>query len=286
MLNILLEHGKEVHISEDLLKIIVANKSGGTQMLADVLKHCKGIPISSALLVEAGIHGGSYGDGRRLLDLIFRYDQNIEITEDAVTAMAKNEIGGAVMLSTLLDHKNTIEFSEDTLVAAAGNESTGAKIFSVILSRSVDIAFNEKTLKAAASNYGSLGQREELFWTIISHNKNIVISTEVMAAMTKKGFDTEEHGVGLDMSIMNSLMDHGSCENKAHGSLKSVEKMMSSHSGRRWHYKDCKIKISPKMKEAAIRWEPDAIDFLNAHKRPNVNFTKSTTQATSEDPDP
>ena len=282
MLAMLWEHGKDIRFSQDLLPLIVANRKSGTEMLTGVFKRCKSIPISQDLLIAACKHGSS--DGGELLDLILGYDKNIEVSEDALRAIAKNVISGAAMVSAIFAHKKTIEFSEDTLNAIARNENKAAKIFSDILDHNIDIAFSEETLKAAASNY-PVGI--EIFWTILSHNKHIVVSTEVMGAIKQLGREMEGSWpmVGLDMHIMNLLMDHGNCEIKFRGHFESKEEMMSCQSGRKQHYEECKIRISREMRQAAMRWEPDAIEFLLAHKRPNVTFTKSPRQEISEDAD-
>ena len=274
MLANLRKHGKDIRFGQDLLPLIVANRKGGTEMLAGVFKRCKSIPISQDLLVAAGKHGGS--DGGKLWDLILGYDENIEVSEDALRAVVKNEIDGAAMVSAIFAHRKAIKFSEENLNAVARNEKTGAKIFSDILSHGIDVAFSEETLKAAASNYW-VGI--EIFWTILSHNKSIVISTEVMGAIKQLGNEREGSWDkwGKDMHIMNLLMDHGNCE--------ITEEKMSCKSGREQHYEECKIRISRKMRLAAIRWEPDAIDFLEAHKRPNVTFIKSPPREVSEDTD-
>ena len=282
MLAMLWEHGKDIQFSPDLLPLIVANEKSGTEMLAGVFKRCKSIPISQDLLIAAGKHGSF--DGGELLDLILGYDKDIEVSEDALRAIAKNEISGAAMVSAIFAHNKTIEFSEDTLNAVAKNENKAAKIFSDILDHNIDIAFSEETLKAAASNY-PVGI--EIFWTILSHNKHIVVSTEVMGAIKQVGWEMEGSWpmAGLDMHIMNLLMDHGNCEIKFRGRFESKEKMMSCRSGRKQHYEECKIRISRKMRQAAMRWEPDAIEFLVAHKRPNVTFIRSPRQEVSENAD-
>lgn len=165
-----------------------------------------------------------------------------------------------------------IEISEDTLKTAAGNESRGPEILSVILSHNMKTQVGEDTLKAAASNERAGGN---VFWSILSHNIRVVISTEVMDAMAEDW--------DVDTDIMNMLMDHGNCE--VNDCFESREEMMRNGVKRGVHYHGCKLEVTRRMKEAAIRWDPDTIDFLNAHKRPNVTFIRSTMQDISEDLD-
>lgn len=273
-LAIALKHHKDVHISQTLLALMLADSYNGNftgaKMFAVVLEHRKGIHISQDLLVAAATNCCS-GAGK-LFHLIFEYDGSIEVSENVLKAAAGNHLSGAAIFSAIFIHDEKTELNEDTLNTAAGNTSCGAKIFSTILSHNVKIEISENTLKAAAGNHAGGG---EIFSTILSHNKNTVISTEVMGAMTEER---------VDLDIMNLLMDHEGCE--VNDGFKSREEMMKHDLNRGIHYHRCKLEVTREMKEAAIRWEPDAIAFLNAHKRPNVTFTRSPTQAVSEDRDP
>ena len=363
MLAVVLEHYKDVKISQDLLTLMFANSECGAKMLALVLRHRKGIRISQDLLVAAA----SARDGTNFR-LLLDYDENIEVSENAVTAAAGNPYGGPAIFWTISSHNKKVKVSEATLEAAARNWSEGPYLISVVSSLDEKIEVTEDTLKAAAktssANFSAIlglnkkieisedvlkvaarsfpdGVRifsivldydknievsedtlialltkypwdregtlwavlnrskkvevgEELlkfaarnkdsavkmFWTLVGLKKNIVISVGVMDAIA------EDERVGRD--ILDVLMDHSNCENGVPSGFESLEEMKGGLglSGRNRHFDECQLRVSWEMMRAIVRWEPDGIDFLMAHKRPNVTFARETTQPVPSDPNP
>ena len=274
MLIDVLEYDNEVQIGQDLLMLMVAATTCGTDMLAVVLKHRKGIRISQDLLVAVFFN---YGSGRgKTIDLILEYDETIEVSEDMLKAAAGNWSGGEDIFSAIFKHNKKTKVNEDTLIAATGNTSSGAYILSAILSHDKETEVSENTLRAAARNDWNGG---DIFSAILIHTKNIIISMEVICAIA------ENNKLGIHM--MNLLMDHGSCDLELNGHFKfsgGLEEVMSDKLRLHNSYDNCELSISQEMMEAAARWEPDVIEFLIAHKRPNVTFTRSTTRPIPDDP--
>ena len=300
MLTFIPEHYTGVQISYHLLALMITNSGRCKELLDYVLGHCKGIPVSRDLL-ELVV---DQMDGPQMLDNVLEYDKSIHISQELLALMVNKVLSGANLLSVVLKHDKSIpisnsllvtavssgssgydhvlglildndedlEVSEDILKAAASNGTYGASLFSAMLSRRGKIEISENVLKAALA--GDYWKDGEVFWTILQHNKQVFISAEVIDIMM------ENHKLGT--TIMNGLMDHRGCEIKPIQS-KSGEEPMSNWAERSYHYHRCKFKITWKMMEAAARREPEAIDFLTAHKRPNVTFAWDMTQATSND---
>ena len=274
MFETVLEYDKGVQIGQDLLTLMVAEEYWGTEMLAVVLKHRNGIHISQDLLVAVGIN--SRIGHERIIELILEYDETIEVSEDMLKAAAGNPSMGAKFVSAILSHDKNLEVSEGTQIAAAENEFQAGRIFSFILSHDKKIEVSEDILKAAARHDSEGGH---IFSAILIHTKNIIISMEVICAIA------ENNKLGIHM--MNLLMDHGSCDLELHGHFKfsgGLEEVMSDKLRLHNRFDNCELSISQEMMEAAARWEPDVIEFLIAHKRPNVTFTRSTTRPIPHDP--
>lgn len=268
-LAIVLKHCKDVQVSQNLLALIFAHSLHSAGLLAAVLEHRKDIHISQDFLVATATN--SVVSGGELFDLVLKYDDSIEITEDTLKAAAGNSSEGAAIFSAILNHKKKIGFSEETLKIAAS--INGGAMFSAMLSLDKKIEISEDILKAAAANHA---HGEEVFSAILSHSKNIVISMDVMRAMTAEW--------RVDLGIINLLMDHGSCKFYESHYFRGGRIRRPSISSYDSH--GCKFEVSQAMKEAAKRWEPDAIEFLEAHKRPNVTFVKSPPQEVAEDLEP
>lgn len=272
MLAYVLEHCKDIHITQDLLKMIVDHFVGGPQMLDNVLEYDESIHISEellALMITKGVNGAE------LFSVVLKHDKNILISNSLlIAAVSRVSSGYDQVLGVILDNDEGFKVSEDILKAAARNSDYGASLFSAILSRRKQIEISEDILKAAL--IGDHWRNGEVFWTILEHNKKIFISAEVMDILV------ENHELGI--KIMNELMDHRRCEIELK-QLKSGEDFLGDRGQRGYHYYRCRFKISRKMMEAAARWEPEAIDFLTAHKRSNVTFAWNTMQPTSNDSD-
>ena len=302
MLAFISEHYTGVQISYHLLALMITNRGRGEELLAYVLEHCKGITVSQGML-ELIV---DQMDGAQMLDKVLEYDRSIHISQELLALMVAKVLNGAKLLSVVLKHdKDSLisdslliaaishdssgydqvfgvildkyedfKVSEDILKAVARNSTHGASLLSAILSRRENIQISEDILKAALA--GDYWKHGEVFWTILEHNKQVFISMEVI--------DTMMENQKLGTTIMNGLMDHRSCEIEFKES-NSGEEFMSNWAQRSYHYHRCKFKISWKTIEAAARWEPEATDFLTAHKRRNVTFAWNTTQVASIDSD-
>ena len=269
LLSYALGHCKGIPVSQDLMELIV-NQMDGPQMLDDILEYDKSIHISQELLA---LMATKVLNGAKFLSVVLKHNKSIPISDALlITAISNGSSGYDQVLSVMLDNDEDLEVSEDMLKAAASNGTHGASLFSAMLSRREKIEISEDILKAALA--GDYWKDGEVFWTILEHNKQVFISMEVINTMMENQ--------KLGTTIMNGLMDHRGCEIEPIES-KSGEEPMSNWAERSYHFHRCKFKISWKMVEAAARQEPEAIDFLTAHKRPNVTFAWNTVQATSND---
>ena len=270
LLAFVLGHCKGIHISRDLLELIVDQSYGPAQMLADVLEYDNSIHISQELLAQMVTKGSN---GAKMLSVVLEHDKGILISDSLlISAVSSGSSGYDHVLGLILDNDEDLEVGEDILEAAARNCIYGASIFSAIFSRRGKVEISEDILKAAFT--GDHWRHGEVFWTILEHNQRVFISAEVIDTMM------EDHELGV--TIMNQLMDHRRCEIEPK-QLESGEDFLGDTGKRGYHYLRCKFKITRKIMEAAARQEPEAVDFLTAHKRPNVTFAWNSVQSTSND---
>lgn len=145
-------------------------------------------------MLVAAVNGNERGYGE-VFDLILEQDENTEVSEDTLKAVAGNTSSGVGIFSAILSHKKEIAISEDTMKAAAGN-TWGPDIFLVILSHNGEIEIGDDALKAAISNKWN---GSDIFRANLNHKKNVVISTNSIRAIA----EDDHYGQG----IMNELMD-------------------------------------------------------------------------------
>ena len=296
--DLLLDYDENIEVGEDAVKAAAGNSFGGPKIFSAIFSHNKKIEVSEATLEAAARNNLS---GEDIISAILNLDEKIEFTEDTLKVVAGNSHGAGIFAAILGYNKN-IEVSEDILKVAARNKYEGARIFLAILDHDKNIEVSEDTLIVALTN--CWGIEEDIFWAVLSHNKTIevgdktlkfavrnkwkganmfwalvslkkkiVISMEVMDALD------EDREVG--MHILDVLMDHDNCENEVPSDFTSLEEMKSSLPDRNRHFHKCKFGVSWQTVRDGARWEPEAIDFLIAHKRSNVTFARHTTKAIS-----
>ncbi len=162
--------------------------------------------------------------------------------------------------------------SQEIVMWVIHNRRTGNLILPVILAYyrtlGVEVEFSQDMLvQAARSRYRAVG----LFWTILGYAKMIVISKKVIREIARNIY---YRGI-----VLNMLMDH------AHCGFKNFEGVPENrfHSAMEEHMRICPSQISHEMAESAGRWEPSAIEYLQAHARPNITFTKTLAEADDTD---
>jgi hypothetical protein len=121
VMELLLEHGgRNIQITEDIMRAAVSNEENGTEM--------------TELLLE---YGG----------------QSILVTNDIIKSAVKNEAHGAVIIKLLLEHESKdIQFTEDLVCMVANEEESGAEVMELLLENCRDIFATEGILKIAANN--------------------------------------------------------------------------------------------------------------------------------------
>ncbi len=151
---------------------------------------------------------------------------------------------------------------------AIGNIRSGYRVLAAVLKyyNDVDVEFSPEMLaEAASSNLDAI----EMFWTILRNNKNcIAINDRVMAGIADNY---------RAIYIMSLLMDHEGCREKDPLDPSAIigryvdDAVIS-------HLDTCVTGLSLQMIEAAARWEPDAIEYLQAHARPNITFIRNIAE--------
>lgn len=125
---------------------------------------------------------------------------------------------------------------------------------------------HDSLVKAAGLHEGAL-----LYQGILRANENIVITEDMMDSIATSV---------IGIAITGVLMDHGLC-----GTTDLVDDRSSGFyeitRTSEKHMETCKIRISKETLEAAARWEPDTIGYLQAHAKPQVTFTKEILQTAS-----
>ena len=113
-----------------------------------------------------------------------------------------------------------------------------------------------------------------MFWAILRHNTNcIAISDRVMAAIAKN-----LRGI----YILSVLMENGLFANMEY--LVAINGFIEDAVISTLHINNAGVSLQTM--EAAARWEPDAIEYLQAHARPNVRFTRSVAETASSSSNP
>ena len=107
-----------------------------------------------------------------------------------------------------------------------------------------------------------------LYHGILLANKNFVVTGDMMNSIA-----TSSSGI----AITGLLMDHGDCGTADHvdeGDSRFIDIKRKSEI----HMVTCKTRVSTNTLEAAARWEPGTIEYLQAHARPQVTFTREILQ--------
>lgn len=184
--------------------------------------------------------------GRNIKLVIDRYKPPPSTSQEVVRWVINNRIWGVRMLPAIL------EYYED-----------------------IEIDLSQDMLVTAASNRCL---KTLLFWTVLRHNRSVVITKYVMDSIASQ--DSRSH-FPPGVFLMNMLVGHESCGIKNFEGTRNRQRMEYVES----HMETCKTKISEQMRKAALRWEPDAIAFLQAHARPNVTIIGTIAETASSSSD-
>lgn len=160
--------------------------------------------------------------------------------------------------------------SQDTVKWVIENETfRSAKMLPAVLDYwrgvGVEIEFNQELLVPAASQYSSLS----LFWSILGYAPDIVITKKLMKQIAA-GQSRHDHCL-----MINIFMDHADCGANSFRGVPTWDITNTVNS----HIRTCTTRVSEDMVEAAMRWEPEAIEYLQTHARPNVRFVESLREA-------
>ena len=107
------------------------------------------------------------------------------------------------------------------------------------------------------------GDAKSLIKTILDQAKSIVITRDLLGEIL--GFPSNAN------CLINLILNHEHCGVKNchwvadHLSMSADEKSISA----------CPVRVSSQMMQAALRWNPAAIEYLRTHARPNVTFAET-----------
>ena len=193
--------------------------------------------------------------------MLERYEP-LSLSRDIGKCIASNTSGGIEVLRCLCQKYKDISFSQDQLAAVAEN-SNGMYLADIILEYDESLDISQLVIHAAASTpYG-----HEVFFVLMYHNKSLEITWGSLKIIKSTG-------------TVKMFMDHQDCGFKFPD---EGEPMFEAYIDMSSHITcgDCKLNFSEQMLQAAARWEPDAIDYLRSHARPNVTFRKYSLEERS-----
>ena len=200
--------------------------------------------------------------GTRLMGIGYEKDQMVEV-------FLRGDPGGLTVedIETVIYHYNINPSKiQDVMLWLMDNRTIGSEKLQVIVKcyNNIEIRFSQDILVKAADS-GQYGAG--LFWFMVRHSKNILITEPVMSCLA----------INRDYGhvVFSLLMDHSNCKVN---DLEDLEDLQIVHAVET-HMRTCPIRISRKRMRAAARWEPAAIKYLQDHARPNVTFAKTLADA-------
>ena len=123
-----------------------------------------------------------------------------------------------------------------------------------------EIQFTPGMLVIAACCYGDA---KPLIKTILDQAKSIVITKDLLEEAVE--FPSNAN------SLINLILNHENCEVKT---CHWVTDHLSTHADEQ-SISTCPVQVSSETMQAALRWNPAAIEYLRTHARPNVTFTET-----------
>ena len=234
-------------VSSEMLKYILDKPDSLTEtLLLELIKGCVHLGEEDDLVHRIFSRGEIIGCDERLILQAFCRDSSCE----------RN-------IKLVIDrYKPPPSKSQEIMMWVIHNRRIGASILPVILEYyrtvGVETEFSQDMLlQAARSGYHA----RELFWTILDYAKRIVISEKVIRSLARDKLN--------GVIILNLHMDHADC--------RVITYPLAIYK----HFHRCPRRISDEMAKSAARWEPSAIEYLQAHARSNVTFTKTPAEAES-----
>ena len=236
---------------------------------SDILRYTLDMPgpvtLTENLLVNILKNSGCrLATEEDLVEIILSRADGIDCDKHRILKVFLRESFCKENIRVVLDrYKPPPSMAQQVVKWAIGNRWFSDDVLTVVLKyyNDIEIEFSPEILAEVAS-YDDV-YAIEMFLTILRHNKKpIAINDPVMA-----GIAYNSRGIYL----MSLLMDHEVCREK--DPLAIIDDF--DRGAFMSHRDTCEMRLPLQMIEAAARWEPDTIDYLQAHARPNVTFRRS-----------
>ena len=245
-------------------------------LMKALVKHGESLGCTGQDVFNAIVQGRDFRFvDESLSEFVLERYKPLSLSQALLECIASDTRGGVAMLRCLCHKYKDISFSLDRL-AAAVEKDNGMKLVDIILEYDKNLEISQPVLQAAARSKS--GQR--FFFALMKHNKSLEITWEVLKAIVHEQdmFPGREYQYQNSALIVKMLMDHKYCGFRLPDkeNLKEVPSVEIIHHIK--YSEDCKLDCSEQMLQAAARWEPDAIHYLQSHARPNVTFTKYALQ--------
>lgn len=302
ILKLLLKNGASLEQS-DLDYIAGESREHGAKVLRTILEHRKDLVINDETVMMSAENRYSKEILERILDVddktlpvtlgkkllvaIVRRCSHLDYDDDLLEKILgrADDFAGAKewVLQAFLRHsscRRNIRFvidrhglshtmAEEIVNWVLDNPKSSDQMLLVVLqyftSAGVEITFNEEMLMKAATDTGR-------FFIILNHpfkhTPNVVITKDVMMELKLSGKADVCRQYRIDF-----LMDHEQCEDEDFEGIVFHQDFGALYD----HIRRCPKKLSRKMTKAAVHWEQATIEYLQAHARPNVKFTKEST---------
>ena len=262
------------------------------RLMKALAKHGESIGCTSQDFFNVVIQCSSFRSiPESFLEFVLERYEPLSLSRDITECIASDTNGGVRMLRCLCRNYRDISFSQDLLAAAAKKKIYGMNLVDIILEYDKSLNISQCVIQSAVSRSSG----KAALFVMILHNKSLEITWEFLKSIVYKyealgkhealgKCDTLEegeyqywkwgkryHNIAKTVTV---LMDHEYCGFKFPSerlplaeAYTQVEDHLDSH-------EDCKVAVSEQILQAAARWEPDAIDYLQSHARPNVTFRK------------
>ena len=225
-------------------------------------KHGGDIGCTSQDFFNAVVRSSSLSYCLSPLEFVLKGYVPTSLSQDITKCIASDTVCGVQMLLDLCKKYRHISFSQKILAAAASKVSKGMDFVDIILEYDKTLNISQRVIQAAVRNYSG----RDVLLKMMYHDKTLEITWEFLKILVNDEYLVEDRAT----QIMKVLMEHEDCSFKPPDYWPS----WGSASNSVCSDKSCKVTVSDQTLQAAARWEPDTIDYLQSHARLNVTFRK------------
>jgi ATP:corrinoid adenosyltransferase len=172
--------GDQITITDEVVSAAATNLTNGKEVMTLLLNRCgdQFLPISGQNLS----HFAEFFNDEVMALLLDRSRDQIAITDEVVTAAARNIRNGQKVMILLLDrYGDQITITDEVVIAAARNPANGKEVIALLLDRRGNqITITNKVMTAAAGNEGN--GKEVMALLLGCRGDQITITDEVVIA--------------------------------------------------------------------------------------------------------